>query len=262
MDPAACDKYHTLYVGKITVIGLDLAHDINVSERGITTMIHMSVIEARISKIGCHISTWFKPEIRELQHILTDSEEIIGLAQGRYYGGFALLVATNHRILLIDKKIPFLSVEDIRYDMISEIDYSARLFDSTVTIFTVNKQHKFSSYKHKTHLRALTSYAQQRVMDFRQYPQQVSVPPANGSSFSHFLAPATMAPEQVVPPPEPPQPLPAIKAVKASAVRRVHRLVGGLAIHGAQWHFVNLNPYTKSSFRSTHQWSFGGVPKR
>src|SRR3954453_352022 len=102
-------------------------------------MVHISVIEARLSKLGFKASLWFKPEIRELQHILMDNEQIVGAVAGRYFGGFALLVATDRRILLIDKKLPYISVEDIRYDMISEIDYSSQLFDATITIFTVNK---------------------------------------------------------------------------------------------------------------------------
>jgi hypothetical protein len=125
-------------------------------------MVHISVIEARLSKLGFKASLWFKPEVKELQNILMDNEQIVGAVAGRYFGGFALLVATDRRILLIDKKLPYVSVEDIRYDMISEIDYSAQLFDASITIFTVNKQHRFKSWKHKHHLRKLTQYARQR----------------------------------------------------------------------------------------------------
>jgi hypothetical protein len=109
-------------------------------------MVHISVIEARLSKLGFKASLWFKPEVKELQNILMDNEQIVGAVAGRYFGGFALLVATDRRILLIDKKLPYVSVEDIRYDMISEIDYSAQLFDASITIFTVNKQHRFKSW--------------------------------------------------------------------------------------------------------------------
>jgi hypothetical protein len=108
-------------------------------------MVHISIIEAKLAKLGFKTTMWFKPEVKELQNILMDNEDIIGCVAGRYFGGFALLVATDRRILLIDKKLPYISVEDIRYDMISEIDYSAQMFDSTITIFTVNKQHRFNS---------------------------------------------------------------------------------------------------------------------
>jgi hypothetical protein len=135
-------------------------------------MVHISVIEARLAKLEFKASYWFKPEIRELQHILQDDEQIINCVTGRYFGGFALLVATDRRLLLIDKKIPYLSIEDIRYDMISEINYNSQMFDSSIVIYTINKQHKFSSWKHKHHLRNLTTYAQQKVMELRQYQQE------------------------------------------------------------------------------------------
>jgi hypothetical protein len=101
-------------------------------------MVHISEIEARMTQLGIKISRWFAPELKELQHILEDHERIVALVPGRYFGGYALLIATDHRVLLIDKRTFYLTLEDIRYDMISEIDFSARLFDATLQIFTVN----------------------------------------------------------------------------------------------------------------------------
>ncbi len=139
-------------------------------------MVHISVIEARLSKLGVRISRWFRAEIKELENILMDGEEIIGAVPGRYFGGYAILIATDRRLLLIDKKTFFMNLEDIRYDMISEVDFSSRVFDSTVTLFTLNKQHRFTSTKYKRHLRQLTIYVQQQVMAIRQqqYQQQQS----------------------------------------------------------------------------------------
>lgn len=135
-------------------------------------MVHQSVIHARMSQLGIKVSGWYKPELKELSQILMDNEEIISMLTGRYYGGYALLVATGQRLLLIDKKTLFMSLEDIRYDMISEIDYNSRVFDATITIFTVNKQHKFTSVKHKDQMRHLTVFVQKRIMEIRQ-PQNM-----------------------------------------------------------------------------------------
>src|SRR5581483_12281921 len=136
-------------------------------------MVNLSVIEAKLTKIGVK-KTWFsKPEINELQHILMDGEDIIKCVQGRYTGGFALMVATEIRLLLIDKRPLYLTVEDIRYDMIAEVQVSSRLFDATMTIFTVNRQLAFSSTRRQS-LRDLCSYVQKRVMDVRQYGQDTS----------------------------------------------------------------------------------------
>ncbi|MBX4201923.1 PH domain-containing protein [Candidatus Saccharibacteria bacterium] len=138
-------------------------------------MLHPSLIEARLGELDFKVSRWFKSEINELQHILMDHEKIVVLVCGRYFGSFALLVATDQRLLLIDKRVFFMTVEDTRYDMIAEIDFNSQVYSATATIFTMNKTHKFTSVKYKRQLRDLTTYVQRRVMEIRQQsPQQAS----------------------------------------------------------------------------------------
>jgi len=216
-------------------------------------MVHISEIEAKLSKLGFRASLWFKPEVKELQHILMDNEEIIGCVAGRYFGGFALLVATDYRMLLIDKKIPYLSVEDIRYDMISEINYSARLFDATINIFTINKQHRFISWKHRHHLRKLTSYAQKRVMELRQYQSQGPAPEvlrAANPLPAPLLAQAYNYGQmlQLQPPNIP------TTARQRLPSPHLPRIVGAAAVNGAR-RWVNPNLYTTGSLVMRQQYS-------
>lgn len=159
-------------------------------------MVHPSLIEARLGELGFRASRWFRAEIRELEHILMDHEKIISLACGRYFGSFALLVATDQRLLLIDKRVFFMTIEDTRYDMISEIDYNSQVYNATVTVFTLNKTHKFTTMKYKRQLRELTTYVQRRVMEFRQQqpssaPQLIPVPAQR-----QFIAAPVQAPAQ------------------------------------------------------------------
>jgi hypothetical protein len=214
-------------------------------------MVHISIIEAKLVKLGFKTTMWFKPEVKELQHILMDNEDIIGCVAGRYFGGFALLVATDRRILLIDKKLPYISVEDIRYDMISEIDYSAQMFDSTITIFTVNKQHRFNSWRHKHHLRKLTQYARQRVMEVRQHqvsvsshPQDIvqtvkgpSLPQSYNYNQRLFLQPPIIS-----------QPI-----IKKLPSPHLPRVVGAAAVQGAR-NWTPPNAYAGGSLTMRHQW--------
>lgn len=130
-------------------------------------MVHPSIIEARLGELRFRVSRWFRAEISELQNILMEHEKIVVLACGRYFGSFALLVATDQRLLLIDKRVFFMNFEDTRYDMISEIDFNSQLYNASVTVHTINKTHKFTSIKHRRELRELTNYVQLRVMEFR-----------------------------------------------------------------------------------------------
>lgn len=124
-------------------------------------------VQQQLKALGVEITFWGRAEMRELQHILVPEEKITHCVMGRYEGGFALLTATDRRLLLIDKKPLYLTLEDVRYDMISEVDFSHRLMDATVNIHTVNKVLKFTSMRNG-HLRRLTAYLQDRVMTVRQ----------------------------------------------------------------------------------------------
>lgn len=141
-------------------------------------MIPLHKVEAQLKRIGCNFRVWGRPEIRELRNILMDNEEIAGATNGRYSGGFAFLTVTNFRLLLVDRKPLFLTTEDIRFDMITEIDFNAQLLNSTAYIITPTRELVFSSWN-QHRLRVIVNYTQQRVMDVRQhYMQQQFAPSA------------------------------------------------------------------------------------
>ena len=76
-------------------------------------------------------------EIKELPDILWKDESIENIVQGFYSNGKGILVATNKRLVFVNKK--FLSgvkVEDFPYEKISSIQYETGLLDGKITIFT------------------------------------------------------------------------------------------------------------------------------
>lgn len=130
-------------------------------------MITHNEVLRQLKAINAEFKFWGRGEIKELEHILVPSETIAYCMHGRYEGGFAVLCVTDMRILLIDKKPFYLTLEDLRYDMVSEVDFSRRLVDSTITVCTVNKKLNFTSFKGQI-LRKATAYIQGRIMEFRQ----------------------------------------------------------------------------------------------
>lgn len=75
-------------------------------------------------------------EIKELPKILWEDEKIENLVQGFYNNGTGLLVATNHRLIFVDKGLLFgVKVEDFPYDRISSIQYETGLFLGEIDIF-------------------------------------------------------------------------------------------------------------------------------
>ena len=138
-------------------------------------MVHKDVVSDQLKYLGVNFRFWCRPEIRELPKILFDGEKLHHVLIGRYEGGFALFCATDKRVLLIDKKPFYLTLEDIRYDMISDVQYNHRIIDATVRLGTVHKTISFLGYNHEK-LRNFTSYIQEQVMIFRQQQNSMQQP--------------------------------------------------------------------------------------
>jgi len=131
-------------------------------------MVDAKSVEAQLKRLKFNTSAWGRAEIKELPHILTPDEKLFECVNGYYEGGFALLVSTDMRVLLVDKKpLNFLTVEDLRFDMINEIDYSHRLFGAQITISAGNKTLRFLSMN-KERLRKLISHVQDRMSEIKK----------------------------------------------------------------------------------------------
>lgn len=83
------------------------------------------------------------PETRCLPHILKPTEEVLGAVYGRYHKdgeqeviGRGLLVITDRRIILVDKKPLFVQADDIKFEVISGVDYGQVGPIATVVLHT------------------------------------------------------------------------------------------------------------------------------
>lgn len=124
-------------------------------------------VTSQLKKLGFSKSFFYRAEIDELPRILMPDEQICQLAAGWYNGGTALLCATNQRVLLIDKKLFSLVLEDVRYDMIAEVMYKYRLIDTTLVLTYAAKTLQFKCWN-QDKLRQLASFIQERVMEKKE----------------------------------------------------------------------------------------------
>jgi hypothetical protein len=123
-------------------------------------MVSQKSINKQLKEIDFNPNGWNKSEIAELSNILLPDEFIYECVNGIYEGGFALLVSTDIRVLLIDKKpMGFLNVEDLRFDMISELDYNHRIMGASIIVSAGSKTLNFRSYN-KERLRKLIGHVQ------------------------------------------------------------------------------------------------------
>jgi hypothetical protein len=146
-----------------------------------------------------------RSELKELAYVLLPGETLKHCVNGTYDGGFALLAATDQRVLLVDKKPLYLTLEDIRFDMIVEIDFNHRLLNANVFICTPNKSLRFVAYNH-ARLRALFHFVQTRVAEIRQHytmlqqqPQALPIAPAADFGQQPLPQPQQFAPPMISP---------------------------------------------------------------
>lgn len=131
-------------------------------------MVSQASVDEQLKRINFKQHGWGRTEIRELPNILLPDEEIYECVNGIYEGGFALLVATNVRVLLIDKKpLKYLTVEDLRFDMITELDYNHRLFGAHIRLSAGSRNLKFTSVN-QPNLRKLIGHIQHCMAEAKQ----------------------------------------------------------------------------------------------
>jgi len=130
-------------------------------------MVSRSYVDNQLRGLGRSFHLWGKSAINELPKIMVEGENIISIVNGRYDGGFAILCATDKRILLIDKKPLFLNLNDIRYDTVAEVDYNYRLLNAYLEVNTFGKTFRFRSV-YQRNLREMCSLIQGKVLDLRE----------------------------------------------------------------------------------------------
>ena len=137
-------------------------------------MVERQVIDKQLRAVHAESHVWGKTERDELPKIIIPGEVVKHVQRGYYSGGFATLVATTERLLLIDKKPLFLTVIDLRYDMIAEVDYGHQLFGATIHVKSFNKDFKFQRLN-KHELRDITNFIQQKVVEMRSQQNGILV---------------------------------------------------------------------------------------
>lgn len=137
-------------------------------------MISLADLDQQLKELNVKIGVWGRSELRELAEVLTPNEKISQVVNGYYENGFALLASTDHRMLLIDKKpFNFLNVEDFRFDMINQLDYNHRLFNSSINVSAGPKNLQFTSYNQKG-LRELLNCVQCRMIEIKEDNKKAS----------------------------------------------------------------------------------------
>ena len=94
-------------------------------------------VQRQVERLSLSSQLLGRKELRELPNILWDDEEVLDVVQGFYNNGTGILVATQKRLIFVDKGLLYgIKVEDFPLDKISSIQYETGMMFGTITIFT------------------------------------------------------------------------------------------------------------------------------
>ena len=175
-----------------------------------------------------------RKEVKELPNVLGPDERVEQLTPGFYNGGLGLLVATNRRLIFLDKGMLYgLRVEDFHYDRISSIQYKAGLLLGEITIFASGNRAEISQVE-KQMVRQFGDYVRSRVdrpppLPAPPLPAQPVPPPSAQVSASANSAPTTLpmsayAPPAAMPPLTPAATLPVPADADDMIISKLERL--------------------------------------
>lgn len=104
---------------------------------------HVSRINDDLRRVGFKSYGFMKSETRALPDIIASDEPILGCIYGQYSGGSGMLVATDRRILFVDKKPMHLLLEEMTFERVVDIGVDWQPFYSMVTLNTRGEKYIF-----------------------------------------------------------------------------------------------------------------------
>lgn len=115
----------------------------------IDDLLHRDRVLGELRKLGVSKLGLLRMESRYLPKIIHPDEVIKAVVYGRSSDGFAMLVATDRRIIFLDRKPMFVKEDEITYDVVSGVSHSQAGVGSTVVLNTRIKNYKIRTFNSK-----------------------------------------------------------------------------------------------------------------
>lgn len=102
----------------------------------ISPLNHADRVKMELRQLG--VTKWglMTSESQYLPKIIHQNEKLGAVIYGRHSDGFAMLVATDRRVIFLDKKPFFVNEDEITYDVISGVRFTHAGMGNTVTLHT------------------------------------------------------------------------------------------------------------------------------
>lgn len=103
-------------------------------------------IRTQLKKLGVSRSALGTSESRHLPNVIHPNETITGVVYGLSRDGFVMMIATDKRILYIDKKPFFVNEDEVTFDVVSGITHGHAGIGSTVTLHTRIRDYQIKTF--------------------------------------------------------------------------------------------------------------------
>lgn len=97
---------------------------------------HRDRVKQELRALGVSKYALLHTESRYLPHVIHPDERLGGVVYGRQGEDFAMLVATDRRIIFLDKKPLFVNEDEITFNVVSGVTYNQAGIGCTVTLHT------------------------------------------------------------------------------------------------------------------------------
>lgn len=109
----------------------------------------LSRVKAELRVHGAVAYDLWLPETHYLPHVIHEDEHIMGTVYGRYKGGRGVLVATDQRVLFLDKKPGWMRCDEITFAVIGGITRTKIGPVGNVTLHTRLGDYKLRTFNQK-----------------------------------------------------------------------------------------------------------------
>lgn len=97
---------------------------------------HAERVRQELKQVGVTGYGLLKSESTYLPTLIHEDEHIGGAINGRTADGSVMLIATDHRIIFLDRKPLFTTMDELTYDVVSGVKLSKVGFFTSVTLHT------------------------------------------------------------------------------------------------------------------------------
>jgi len=129
--------------------GLKMNHRNQIVRKAGEPVSHKDRITNELRAVGASSYALNSMEGRHLHNVIHHDEHIGGVVYGKNKDCMAMLVATDKRVVFIDKKPMFVNLEEIKYDVVSGVSMGKSGFSSEVILHTRIKDFALKTINNK-----------------------------------------------------------------------------------------------------------------